>query len=75
MAECGDGSAEVVGLQACGLGPLQDELQQLGFLEDAQNQFAIADVVDGQGGFVLLIPALDLGHLVVSVAYGLALAQ
>ena len=61
--------------QASRLGPLHHELQQLRFLEDAQDQFAVPDVVDGQRWLVVSVAPVDLGHLVVLVADGFALAQ
>ena len=75
VAECGDGAAEVIYLQACGLGSLQYERQQFEFVEDAQDERAVADVVAGQRRLVFLVASLDLGHLVVGIADLLALAE
>ena len=75
MAECGDGAAEVIYLQACRLCSLQHERQQLQFVEDAQDKRAVADVVAGQRWLVFLVAPLDLGHLVVGIADLLALTE
>ena len=75
VAKGGDGAAKVVRGQAGGVSPLHHKLQQLRLLKDAQNQLAVADVVNGQRRFVVAVAPVDLGHLVVGIANGLALTQ
>ncbi len=65
----------MVGLKAGGLGPLHHELQQLGLVEDPQHQLAVPDVVERERGLVFLVAPLDLRHLVVLVADGLAFTE
>ena len=75
VAERGDGATEVVDLQPRGVRALHRKLQQLGFFKDAQHQLAVANVVEGEGGLVMLKPPLDFCHLVVFVADVLAFAK
>ena len=75
VAEGGDGAPKMVDLQTRCLRPLQHKGQQLQFVEDAQHECAVADVVAGQRWLVVLVAPLDLGHLVVGVADLFAFTQ
>ncbi len=68
-------AAAAVRWQARDGGPLQQEGQQLGLGKDPGDQFAVLEVIAGQGRFILREAAVDLRHPLIRVVDGLALAE
>ncbi|MDR6355526.1 hypothetical protein Q3H58_002197 [Pseudomonas psychrotolerans] len=75
VVEGGDGGTVALQRQAGDAGPLQQEAQQLGLLEDAGDQLAVHQVVARQGALLAGEHPIDGGHTVVGIVDGLAFAQ